>query len=184
MNISTRQKVLITGIVVMMMILIFQVYKIFLKKAHTTQLAIASTAVEPVKRPSLVPIQKEVNPSQKAYLKLVNQYQLTEMTRLLAEQDAAIARARQTAAQSNSQVSKLSSADSNESVLNTDNGYQLRSVILQHNTWSAVLVKGEHYFTVSQGDMLPDGERVTAIHQKQIELSRAHKTRILYFVIS
>ncbi len=133
--------------------------------------------------------------TQKEYLRIVNQYELTKMKRQLLDEKEAIAKAHHRIASLNKKTqliygNKLLSRhdsdlnDLDESYLQnaySDNHYQLKYIDFQKGKWSAVFLHHRQYYEVSIGAKLPDHSLVLDINHKGVTLLHNSKRTLFTF---
>lgn len=115
---------------------------------------------------------------QKAYLHMVNQYELAKMKRRLLEERAAISAAQHRIATLNKQTRDIDSSlagsadtyDHTETNTRRNVPYQLSYVDRQNGAWSATLSRSGYYFQVHVGSQLLDGAKVTHISRQGVTL--------------
>jgi septal ring-binding cell division protein DamX len=150
----------------------------------TTANAAEIEPAQPLQAASIQTIKPAVLPSQplatgqRAYLHMVNQYELAKMKRRLLEERAAIAAAQHRIATLNKQTRQiddsLNTDDSlfDDTATNTHHSvpYLLSYVDRQHGEWTATLSRNGHYFEVQVGSALSNGEKVLAISRRGVTL--------------
>jgi septal ring-binding cell division protein DamX len=146
----------------------------------------SSTAAARVAASNTVPITTIDNPSnfyvnqnQAAYLQLVNQYQLLKMQRMVVDEQAAIAQAKQQIAKEGIDVSLPTVATDSSGSNSSD--YKLMYIDHQNNQWAATLSKMGQYFEVTPGMQLLDGTQVLAITQQGVTLKEGSQKLFLNF---
>lgn len=128
--------------------------------------------------------------SQTEYLQLVKQYQVAQIQRLIAENYAAIAQARehtvrsmvQTAYLLDSDKGKLSNSATDAPVLDITQNYSLIYTGQdEKGIWTATLKKGDQTFDVKIGSELPDGYQVSSIDVDGVILVNATQKKMVTF---
>jgi len=141
---------------------------------HTTQ---ASMNNEDAPKPATLDAAPLAS-GQKAYLDMVNQYELAKMKRRLLEEKAAIAAAENRIATLKHQTREIdnslngSSEVMNDADVNAHHhaGYQLSYVDQQKGKWSATLNRNGRYYPVRPGMELADGSKVLSINRSGVTL--------------
>lgn len=194
-KLDKRQKLILIGLGIVTVILLWQIYSLI----HETQpLAPASkVAVLPTKAP-IQPLGSVPRPVQMPspaagapaavdpaastqddeYMRLVREYQMAQIQRMIAEDNQAIAIAKRNAAQAMAETTKLVGGGS-ISMSNDDNDqaapghYQLVYTGQQEGgAWTATLKKDGRTYDVIIGKQLPDGSDVVTIDENGVLLSQ------------
>lgn len=115
--------------------------------------------------------------AQTEYLKLVNQYQMAQLQRMIAEDNEAIAVARRNAAQAMSDTTKLAGDGSVPISATSDSsgvsGYELVYTGQQNDgSWTATLKKDGQTFDVDAGKLMPDGSQVISVDENGVLISQ------------
>jgi septal ring-binding cell division protein DamX len=126
---------------------------------------------------------------QAQYLKLVDQYQLVKMQRLVADEQAAMVASKEKIAEANQQIAKISGGpvDNSQSMVGGEptttspTGYQLMYIDYQDGHWTATLNKNGQFQEVNVGTTLDDGTRVLKIDQNGTIIRQDDKTYLLNF---
>lgn len=193
-KLDQRQKILLGILVVVLLILIWQLHDIFSSKSVVTppvkSAVVANNTGAPtqdaINRVSTTPSSPgaaaDVDPttnSQAEYLRLVNEYQMAQLQRMIAEDNEAIAVAKRNAAQAmadtaqsagGSMADASSSSDDDQASSNT---YVLVYTGQQSDgQWTATLKKNGQSYDVVPGRQLPDGSQVTSIDENGVLLSQ------------
>jgi septal ring-binding cell division protein DamX len=128
--------------------------------------------------------------SKTEYSQLVRQYQVAQIQRLIAENYAAIAQARESTMRSMVQTAylqdedkgKTSSTATDAPVLDVTQPYSLIYTGQDQNgTWAATLKKGNQTFDVRIGSQLPDGSTVSSIDVDGVMLVNANQKKMVTF---
>lgn len=156
----------------------------------------SSTAVLPIRKniPQPTTLQRQsLVTGQKAYLRMVNEYELAKMKRRLLEEQAAIATAQHRIATLNKKTRDIddslvnSPSQYNDTMTGTMNSprralpYQLSYVDNQHGQWTATLSKAGRYHEVSVGSQLPDGIQIVNINRQGVTLKEGEHSELLTF---
>lgn len=124
---------------------------------------------------------------QKAYLHMVNQYELAKMQRRLLEEKAAIAAAQHRIATLNKKTHEIddSLAGTPETYNDTEERHTtpflLSYVDRQEGTWSATLNRQGHYYQVHIGSVLSDGSKIVGINRRGVTLKKGNKEERVTF---
>jgi len=181
MNMGTKQKTLLVVSLLVLGYIGYEVYGfikgdvIGVSKGNLPKV----TALKPV---SISPQQAQVKATaqQKAYLKMVNQYELVKMQRRLLEERAAIAAAQHRIAALNQQTRDIAIEMNAMMDHPQPKHFQLTYVDRQSGRWSATLNQGGRYYHVHVGSMLVDGSTIKNINRRGVLLekgdSREHIT--------
>lgn len=214
-KLDKRQKILISLLAVVVLVLIWQVYGLFAndKSVITGEVAKGDRPVAPTINNRLLlnnqtvrgnqPIAPTagaataVDPatnSQAEYLRLVNEYQMAQLQRMIAEDNEAIAVAKRNAAQAMSDTAKMagsadslvaSSSDDNNGDQDNSNTYSLVYTGQQNDgQWTATLKKNGQTYDVIPGRQLPDGSQVTSIDENGVLLNQAQNAGKLLVTFS
>lgn len=136
-----------------------------------------------------VTLRAPLTDSQRQYLKLVNQYQLVKMQRMVADEQAAMVSSKEKIAEANQQIAKMSGGVVQNSASILDNspsstsptGYQLMYIDYQNGHWTATLNKNGQFQEVEVGTTLSDGTRILKIDQNGAVINQSGKTYLLNF---
>lgn len=135
----------------------------------------------------------ELTKRQKEYLDLVNHYKITQMKRLIAKDDEAIAVSREHAAkaalETQSMLSKAGVNQPNQStasktlpnLLPEEDEYKLIYTGKHDGHWIATIKYHGHLEDVLQGSYLPNDAKVIAINQDAIVLSKGEHKKVVSF---
>ena len=134
-------------------------------------------------KPASLPYQPLAT-GQRAYLHMVNQYELAKMKRRLLEERAAIAAAQHRIATLNKETRQIDDSVSTDDSVYDDSAvsshhsvsYVLSYVGRQHGEWTATLNRNGHYYEVQAGSLLSEGEKVLAISRRGVTI-QAHDER-------
>jgi hypothetical protein len=129
-----------------------------------------------------------VSSSQQQYMQLVNEYQLAEIQRMIAEDNAAIAQSRYDAAQSMVKMAELTgdanpgamglgASVDNQSANSTD--YELIYTGEDNNQWTATIKKNGQFNDVTAGSVLPDGTKILSVDDNGVVIQQADNTKKL-----
>lgn len=192
-KLDKRQKKIFAILCVVVVILIWQVFSLFSTNNSTPPVKVAApkgTAPTPRLAHSVAPkpaagaaVDVSGN-TQEEYLRLVREYQMAQIQRMIAEDNQAIALAKQRAAEAMVQTSKLL-GNGNVTVNNNNNnvrGYQLVYTGEQEQGgWTATLKKDNQTFDVMEGKQLPDGFRVESIDENGVVLMQGSVKKLITF---
>jgi septal ring-binding cell division protein DamX len=206
MNLDKRQKVILGLILLALMVLIWQIYKLAGGNNTMPQAAPAvTTAATVVKTSSTMPAaasavrtnaietaamlsnaaatapgvnsaSDSMAANQQKYLELVNEYQMSEIQRMIAEDQASIAQSRYNAAEALSKISELSGGTVNLNDLagannqTNPNDYELIYTGEDNGQWTATLKKNGQFNDVTAGSVLPDGAKVLTVDDNGVLL--------------
>ena len=187
MNVNSRQKIILPILIIVLLILAWQVYKMvvandYIPMPNNSTLnknmqSLAAPAPASVAFNPITQNQVTLNPNQTQYIRLINQYQLLSMERMVAESGQEIAEAKLKAAEARSQLDKIaqfSDIDAPNPIAVKDMpsaGLQLVYTGRQNGQWSATLRKGQDLMDVAVGDTIPDNGRVVAINSNNVTLA-------------
>jgi len=126
---------------------------------------------------------------QKAYLDMVNQYELAKMKRRLLEERASIAEAQHRIATLNQKTREIDEGlmgqtSGTETVLtNTRSNapYSLSYLDNQHGQWSATLARSGSYHEVGVGTELPSGAKVVNINRQGVTIENGTHRELVTF---
>lgn len=177
MHLTTKHKTIIAILVfITVLILLWQAWGLLQYMNNPNSSVSAHKIVTPVQTTHLTEIQ--LSDSQRAYLNLLNQYKLTQLQRLIAENNAAIAEARLAAAQALLNLNKLPTTTSNGSVQTTVNNtikltaYQLLQLVQTQGHWFATLKNGDQVYPIIEGTILNDNTQVLSISKNGVILQQ------------
>lgn len=200
MKFDTRQKTVLILLILAVMILIWQAMQ-FYSNRNTVAVTTGQTANNNAPNISGVPANNmsasaegaAVNPNSNAqseYLRLVNEYQVAQLQRMIAEDNEAIAVARRNAAQAMQDTSKLVGGDpgaltmdnNSSSMDQNTSDYSLVYTGQQGNgDWTATLKKDGRTYDVITGGQLPDGSQVSAIDENGVLLIQGNNKKLITF---
>jgi septal ring-binding cell division protein DamX len=213
MNLDKRQKVIVVLIVLALAVLVWQIYKIASSEHAAPAAASVSSSTAPTKSTRFPAVAQAVHTNavetaamlsnaasntttsatdtsganQQNYLELVNEYQMSEIQRMIAEDQASIAQARYTAAEALSKITALSGSSANLSDLvgTTDQtnsaGYELIYTGEDSGQWTATLKKNGQFNDVTAGSVLPDGANVLSVDDNGVLLQIGNKKELITF---
>jgi septal ring-binding cell division protein DamX len=162
----------------------------------------SETAAQPVAAPTLQSIQTApknaipgetgftleapMNEYQSQYLELVNQYQLLRMRRMIVEEEAGIASARQRIETIDQKLGSAGSTPTSADIsgggdVNNPTGYKLMYIDFQGGQWSATLGKDNRFLEVNSDEVLMDGTRVLNINQQGVVIEQNQAQYLLTF---
>ncbi len=200
MKLDKRQKIILAILAALVAFLLWQLMG--LRSSTTTKTPkMTSAAIKkmPVKIPSTLPTPSptEVNtpvftqpqlipPQQVEYLQAVDQYQLAQIKRMLAEQISATAAADANTAKAKMEINKILGSGGTPSNFAPQNaaaaaaeaiqpaapstGYQVMYVGNKEGAWSAILSQNGQYSIVTPGMTLPDNSVVSSITSSGVTL--------------
>ncbi|MCH9770776.1 MAG: hypothetical protein K0U12_07860, partial [Gammaproteobacteria bacterium] len=121
--------------------------------------------------------------NQRAYLKLVSEYELAKMKRQLLQERVAIAEAQSRIAKLNGGDSSFANVGMDDSVnqVMNDSNFKLSYIDHQQGKWSATLYHGGHYQTVFNGSELSDGYKVVNVNRDGVLLQYKDKRELITF---
>jgi predicted transcriptional regulator len=212
MNLDKKQKILIPVTVVVLGILGWQIYGFMGENSASTRAA-KSGAMRPVadsvarvnrvianneagpeassKPAAIISEQdkqrlKDVSQSDAEYLKLIQEYQLLQVQRRIAEDTRAIAVAKLETVKALAEASKFggsgNSGPHTVSMGSMDTDYKLVFTGQEAGQWTATLKMNDQLMDVVTGTTLPDGYKVTAVDGDAVTLQRADKQKIISFL--
>ncbi len=205
-----RQKVVLILLIAVGVFLVWQLYELFVGdkpsqntikpvlptpiQAHQPAMAVtASTTAAQLAQSGAgaanpAEASAAVNPSnsQSEYLRLVNEYQMAQLQRMIAEDNEAIAIAKQNAAKATTETSKLMGGGSVMSTTGSSqansNEYQLVYTGQQTDGgWSATLKKNGQSTDVNIGSQLADGSQVISIDDNGVLLRQGDVKKLVTF---
>jgi len=190
-KLDKRQKVVLVLLGLVLIVLVWQAYGLLKGESPATPatppaapvaansaqqmaqtLAAANTAATPTGAAALNPA---VSSSQTEYLRLVNEYQMAQLQRMIAEDNEAIAVAKRNAAQALSDTMKLAGSstvlNSGSSDSQAPDTYALIYTGQQADgQWAATLKKNGQVYDVIVGKQLADGFRVASVDENSVLL--------------
>ncbi len=132
----------------------------------------------------------EINENQQQYLALVNEYQLVEIQRLIAQDQAAIASARASMAESLSKMNQAGAgnaggagalASSIAAANNQPGDYELIYTGQDNGEWSATLKRNGQFNDVTAGSVLPDGDKVLSVDDNGVLIQQGDVKKLVTF---
>lgn len=158
-------------------------------QVNTQPILVASAAVDDAQEKNDSDEQPALEAGQRAYLSMVNQYELVKMERQLLDEKAAIAAARLKIATLNKKtreidrvIDKTPEYGEVSAVSNWHSGeLQLNCVDRLNGQWSATLEKNGHYYQVHVGSTLEGHYTVTNISREGVILKEGRDRRRLTF---
>ncbi len=212
-QLNTKQKVIFAALVVILLVLVWQIYELMgmgasnpatgkvvmqqqvgamqMQQQHYSAAAVsAQLSNTPA---SAVGQTTAVNPdsnSQSEYLRLVNEYQMAQLQRMIAEDNEAIAIAKRNAIQAGQDTAKIvgGSADdltAGAAATNTDQNSQDYSLVYTgqqgDGQWTATLKKNGQTFDVVTGGQLPDGFHIQSIDENGVVLTQGTVKKLVTF---
>lgn len=206
MKLDKRQKFIFGLIVLAVIILIWQMYSLFGGESALSPSASKTqtiTSLKEVASPTQVvqtPVSsKKSQPamdsgklspeqiaSQQQYLALVNEYQVVEIQRLIAQDQAAIAAARAATAESLAKISQSggsagSLASSIVAANNQPGDYELIYTGQDNGEWSATLKRNGQFNDVTAGSVLPDGDKVLSVDDNGVLIQEGDIKKLVTF---
>lgn len=154
-------------------------------KITTTTPGQAPQPTQPVMRQ--MSIQAPMTQQQMRYLRLVNQYQIVRMQRLVADEEAAMYASRAKIAELHQQIAKTSGTSYTATstfgapMPSTSIGYQLMYIDYQNGQWTATLNQSGRFIEVNCDTVLPDGARILKITQNGVVIRKWNKNYLLSF---
>lgn len=127
---------------------------------------------------------------QQKYLALVNQYQLVEVEKMIAQDEASIAQSRAQAAEALAKASQISGQSQNlawDAVNNNHSGelnssdYELIYTGQENSQWTATLKKQGQFNDVTAGTHLSDGTEILAVNDNGVTLEQNGVKKLLTF---
>jgi septal ring-binding cell division protein DamX len=206
MNLDKRSKVIIGLIVVALIILIWQLSLLFggnvsLKPAPKIETMSIKKAIDPrdviarhnQETASLLATGVEnttgdnAAANQQKYLALVNEYQMLEIQRMIAQDQAAIAQSRAATAEALAKVAQAggtaSAADlgMNDASVNNTSDYELIYTGEDNGEWTATLKKNGQFNDVTTGSTLPDGAKILSVDDNGVLIQSGNQKRLVTF---
>lgn len=152
------------------------------KPAHAIPMSIkpVSSAQAPTISDSAT--QPSLNPSQQAYVKMLNTFEVEKMHRQLLDEEAAVATAQHQIAMLHQQTNKITGSDTGNDASTMDTApLALSYVDKQRGIWSATIRLNRQYQAVSVGSTLQNGYQVIAIDRDGILLQKGQQRERLTF---
>lgn len=211
MNLDTKQKILIPVTVVVLGILGWQLYSFMgadnapAPAAKPITMSAMNSAVQPrqptpvsdmsVPQPARQPAAvvsdqdkqrlREISQSDAEYLKLIQEYQLLQVQRRIAEDTRAIAVAKLETVKALAETSKFGGSGnlgSNLPMGNIDSDYKLVFTGQEAGQWTATLKMNDQLMDVVTGTHLPDGYKVMMVNGDSVTLQKADKQKVISFL--
>ena len=211
MNLDTKQKILIPVTVVVLGILGWQLYGLMATDSvatpsvrPTTMSAINNVAQprqpipaadmaapQAVRQPAAVVSDqdkqrlREISQSDTEYLKLIQEYQLLQVQRRIAEDTRAIAVAKLETVKALAETSTFGGSGnlgSNLSMGKMDGDYKLVFTGQEAGQWTATLKMNDQLMDVVTGTHLPDGYKVMMVDGDSVTLQKADKQKVVSFL--
>ncbi len=210
MKLDKRQKFICGLVLVAVVILIWQLYSLFggesspistvpktqtitsLKEAASPTQVMQTTTQSPGKKAQLEnpAATSEISEGQQQYLALVNEYQLVEIQRLIAQDQAAIASARASMAESLAKINQSGAGDAGSagalasSIVaagNQPGDYELIYTGQDNGEWSATLKRNGQFNDVTAGSILPDGDKVLSVDDNGVLIQEGNIKKLVTF---
>lgn len=123
-----------------------------------------------------------MNPSQQAYVKMLNTFEVEKMHRQLLDEEAAVANAQHQIAMMHQQTSKLTGSATGDDV-SDHNAAPLALSYIDHQRghWNATVRLNQQYQSVQVGSRLSTGFQVVSIDKKGILLQKGQQRERLTF---
>jgi|GEM_PF-2161931 len=216
MNLDRKQKILIPLIIIVLGILAWQLYSMNEERSSPApssmvrgpdqrnplergQAVNTSNLPSPVQTTSVASQQqakpvseqdkqrlREVSQSDAEYLKLIQEYQLLQVQRRIAEDARAIAVAKLETAKAIAETSKFGGTNFGSGMTGilsqTDGDYKLVFTGQESGQWTATLKINDQLLDVVNGTSLPDGYKVTAVDGDSVTLQKANKQKVISFL--
>lgn len=125
--------------------------------------------------------QSNLSAQQLEYLQLVNQYQIVRLQRMILDEQAAMAAARERITQEGGNTEPANSALPIGDYQTGSTDYKLMYIDFQKGQWTATLSKMGQYFEVTTGTLLLDGTRVIGITHQGVILQEGDQKVFLNF---
>jgi septal ring-binding cell division protein DamX len=202
MKFDTRQKVVLVLLILAVIVLLWQGMQFYSNRSTVAPPLAQQTTNNNVGGPNMPGMPANnmaaptdgaaVNPNSNAqseYLRLVNEYQVAQMQRMIAEDNEAIAIARRNAAQAMQDTSKLVGGDPGAMTMDNSSpadqnttDYSLVYTGQQGNGgWTATLKKDGRSYDVIMGGQLPDGSQVSSIDENGVLLMQGNNKKFITF---
>lgn len=128
----------------------------------------------------------KVTVNQQKYLQLVAQYQIAQLQRMIAEDEEAIAVARNHAAKAIAETAHINNAQFFSAISSVmpqtiNHDYELIFTGQQGNLFAATLQKDGHFYDVRIGTRLPDDTQVVSINQDSVLLKKNNEQKLVTF---
>lgn len=219
-HLDKRQKIILVILIILVAFLVWQILGLTNnKKSKATPVKKTVVVTEPIKEPSpttppvikapIITQPQLIPPQQAEYLQAIDQYQLAQIKRMLAEQVAATAAANASTAKSKAEINHIIAStsstpnittllpgntavdpalqpiQSNIPVINSSNiPYQVSFIGNKDGNWSAILSHNGDYTIVSVGTVLKDQSVVTEINSNGVSLKNGENTLFIPFQAS
>lgn len=212
MNLDKRQKIIVTLIIIVLAVLVWQGSKFFVtennmssfnnkladSKSLLNKLSVinfgqksTNQAADGLVEAAILNISSNKtnpNPNQQKYLELVAEYQMTQIKRMIAEDNEAIAVAHYNAAQalykigqltSNFNIGRLSSVDDQN--VSFTNDYELIYSGETNHQWTATLKKNSQLIDVTTGTVFPNGDKILLVDDKGVLIQQGKIQKLITF---
>lgn len=129
----------------------------------------------------------QLSSRQREYLELVNEYKVSQMKRLIEQDNEAIAIARQHATQAALETAHAlgkrgtKHAKASEFISASDDAYKLIYTGKQGGKWNATVREHGHLVDVMVGNTLPDGSKVVSIDDNMVVLRNGDHKKVVSF---
>lgn len=129
------------------------------------------------------PTSQSLTQGQHAYVKMLNQYELTKMHHQLLDEEAAVANAQHQIAQLNKSTAQLTGSSAMPVGFSDDQGssFSLSYIDQQNGVWSATIHDGSEYQSVNIGSRLSNGFQVIGIDHQGVILAKGSVRELLSF---
>lgn len=194
MTLTTRQKLLIP---VLIIILAFLAWEIFSTVKESNFMGVASQPSAVLQKPDVPAAPKampfnqmetaeaakpaKLNPEQLAYVELISRYKRLQMEKLIADNSQAIAQAKLKTAEADQKLAGISGKALNLPMQATAEPRAIYKLVYTgklQGHWTATLRRGSELIDISVGNRLADGSTVVAINGSEVVLSNgvSHQT--------
>jgi septal ring-binding cell division protein DamX len=197
LELDKRQKIILVLILLSLGILIWQIHGFFSDK-QTVELnknvsyPVKSKSISPPLPSQVNPVQPVLNTSetdavQQKYLSLVNEYQLVEIEKMIAQDEASIAAARAQSAESMAKIAQISGETPNykggngNAAVSNSGEYELIYTGEDNHQWTATLRKQGQFNDVTAGSVLPDGSKVVSVDDNGVTLMQGEVRKLVTF---
>ncbi len=209
MALSTRQKILIPVLAIVVILLIWQLCLMILDRypvdnpfstanelsldvsTHADVLHLPEKKVTPIdlKQAAANGPDPIVNHQQSAYLQLVSEFQIAQIKRMIARDYEDIAVANRNTAKAMLDTTKMAGVGSVPQVSikqmpvasKVNAGYRLVYTSREGKQWNATLRYQGKLLDIVAGSMLPDGAKVLTIDSNHITISKNHQQKLISF---
>lgn len=214
MNLDRKQKLLIPAIIIVLGVLVWQLYGMMhggssmpaaAKPALPARPAAATSTSAPGASPMAAPAQpqtartavpavseqdkqrlRDISQTDAEYLKLIQEYQLLQVQRRIAEDTRAIAVAKLETAKALAESVKYGGAGNMGSNMpgagSFDNDYKLVFTGQEAGQWTATLKMNDQLMDVVAGTNLPDGYKVVAVDSDSVTLQKNDRQKVISFL--